>query len=105
MRDTGVKRAGGSNDHRGSTVEDLFGQADRRVFGANFGFCSSVGHAKFLAPLNGEVPERSIGAVSKTVVPLTGDRGFESLPLRQLIIVFKDLDTKSPDLTIITANI
>jgi hypothetical protein len=31
----------------------------------------------------GEVPERSNGAVSKTVVPLTGDRGFESLPLRQ----------------------
>src|SRR5580693_6070629 len=31
----------------------------------------------------GEVPERSIGAVSKTVVPLAGDRGFESLPLRQ----------------------
>ncbi len=31
---------------------------------------------------HGEVPERSIGAVSKTVVPLTGDRGFESLPLR-----------------------
>jgi hypothetical protein len=33
--------------------------------------------------LCGEVPERSNGAVSKTVVPLTGDRGFESLPLRQ----------------------
>src|ERR1700731_4481250 len=32
----------------------------------------------------GEVPERSNGAVSKTVVPLTGDRGFESLPLRHL---------------------
>ena len=32
---------------------------------------------------DGEVPERSIGAVSKTVVPLAGDRGFESLPLRQ----------------------
>src|SRR5262245_10726335 len=31
----------------------------------------------------GEVPERSNGAVSKTVVLLTGDRGFESLPLRQ----------------------
>jgi hypothetical protein len=31
----------------------------------------------------GEVPERSNGAVSKTVVPLAGDRGFESLPLRQ----------------------
>jgi hypothetical protein len=30
----------------------------------------------------GEVPERSNGAVSKTVVPLAGDRGFESLPLR-----------------------
>jgi hypothetical protein len=28
------------------------------------------------------VPERSIGAVSKTVVLLAGDRGFESLPLR-----------------------
>jgi hypothetical protein len=32
--------------------------------------------------LQGEVPERSNGAVSKTVVPLAGDRGFESLPLR-----------------------
>jgi hypothetical protein len=30
----------------------------------------------------GEVPERSNGAVSKTVVPFAGDRGFESLPLR-----------------------
>jgi hypothetical protein len=30
----------------------------------------------------GEVPERSIGAVSKTVVPFAGYRGFESLPLR-----------------------
>ena len=30
----------------------------------------------------GEVPERSNGAVSKTVVLLAGDRGFESLPLR-----------------------
>ena len=34
--------------------------------------------------LCGEVPERSNGAVSKTVVPLAGDRGFESLPLRHL---------------------
>src|SRR5215469_15733150 len=34
----------------------------------------------------GEVPERSNGAVSKTVVPLTGDRGFESLPLRQRVL-------------------
>ena len=33
--------------------------------------------------LCGEVPERSNGAVSKTVVPLAGDRGFESLPLRR----------------------
>ena len=32
---------------------------------------------------DGEVPERSNGAVSKTVVPFAGDRGFESLPLRQ----------------------
>src|SRR4051794_19695936 len=32
---------------------------------------------------HGEVPERSNGAVSKTVVLLAGDRGFESLPLRQ----------------------
>src|SRR5260221_4455726 len=31
----------------------------------------------------GEVPEWSIGAVSKTVRPLAGSRGFESLPLRQ----------------------
>ena len=41
------------------------------------------GYAKSLQPFNGEVPERSNGAVSKTVVPLAGDRGFESLPLRQ----------------------
>jgi hypothetical protein len=34
--------------------------------------------------LHGEVPERSNGAVSKTVVPLAGDRGFESLPLRSI---------------------
>jgi hypothetical protein len=34
----------------------------------------------------GEVPERSNGTVSKTVVPLTGDRGFESLPLRHIHI-------------------
>jgi hypothetical protein len=34
---------------------------------------------------DGEVPERSNGAVSKTVVLFAGDRGFESLPLRQLI--------------------
>jgi hypothetical protein len=33
---------------------------------------------------DGEVPERSNGAVSKTVVLLAGDRGFESLPLRHL---------------------
>src|SRR6266851_2146897 len=32
---------------------------------------------------DGEVPERSNGAVSKTVVLFAGDRGFESLPLRQ----------------------
>ncbi len=31
----------------------------------------------------GEVPERPNGTVSKTVVPLTGDREFESPPLRQ----------------------
>ena len=34
-------------------------------------------------PLSGGVPERSIGAVSKTVVPF-GYRGFESHPLRHL---------------------
>ena len=37
--------------------------------------------------LQGEVPERSNGAVSKTVVPLAGDRGFESLPLRHCPIL------------------
>src|SRR5580700_10570578 len=35
---------------------------------------------------DGEVPERSNGAVSKTVVLFAGDRGFESLPLRHLRI-------------------
>ena len=39
----------------------------------------------------GEVPERSNGAVSKTVVPLSGDRGFESLPLRQNIFDYNGL--------------
>ncbi len=33
----------------------------------------------------GEVPEWSNGAVSKTVVPLTRDRGFESHPLRYVL--------------------
>ena len=37
------------------------------------------------ACVTGEVPERSIGAVSKTVVPFAGYRGFESLPLRQQV--------------------
>ena len=32
----------------------------------------------------GEVPERPIGAVSKTVVAFTGYRGFESHPLRRV---------------------
>src|SRR5258707_14830545 len=36
-------------------------------------------------PSRGEVPEWSIGAVSKTVVPCEGYRGFESHPLRQII--------------------
>src|ERR1700720_411696 len=34
----------------------------------------------------GEVPEWSIGAVSKTIRPFAGSRGFESLPLRQLVL-------------------
>jgi hypothetical protein len=33
------------------------------------------GYAKSLQPFNGEVPERSNGAVSKTVVPLAGTEG------------------------------
>jgi hypothetical protein len=41
--------------------------------------------------LHGEVPERSNGAVSKTVVPLAGDRGFESLPLRNCLNKFNTL--------------
>src|SRR5207244_6447403 len=47
----------------------------------------------------GEVPERSNGAVSKTVVPLAGDRGFESLPLRHSVCLtseFRDRRAKSP---------
>ena len=36
--------------------------------------------------LIGEVPERPIGAVSKTVVALAGYRGFESHPLRREIL-------------------
>ncbi len=41
--------------------------------------------ALFLRP-RGEVPEWSNGAVSKTVVPY-GYRGFESHPLRHLVLV------------------
>src|SRR5690242_9023699 len=41
---------------------------------------------------DGEVPERSNGAVSKTVVLLAGDRGFESLPLRHNTRYFNRLD-------------
>ena len=37
----------------------------------------------FALPLHGEMPERSNGAVSKTVDPLTGVPGFESLSLRK----------------------
>jgi hypothetical protein len=47
----------------------------------------------------GEVPERSNGAVSKTVVPLARDRGFESLPLRQQVWLsseFRALWAKRP---------
>jgi hypothetical protein len=45
---------------------------------------SRIEYRRFSAPatIAGEVPERSNGAVSKTVVPFAGDRGFESLPLR-----------------------
>src|SRR5690349_19039816 len=39
-------------------------------------------------PSRGEVPEWSIGAVSKTVVPCEGYRGFESHPLRQILILW-----------------
>ncbi len=35
--------------------------------------------------LRGEVPERTNGAVSKTVEPFAGLRGFESHPLRQIM--------------------
>src|SRR4051794_23679259 len=48
---------------------------------------------------HGEVPERSNGAVSKTVVLLAGDRGFESLPLRHSIKNLKtriNVDVPSP---------
>ena len=48
--------------------------------------CRSNGWRAKSSPRSfGEVPERSNGAVSKTVVPLAGDRGFESLPLRQML--------------------
>ena len=50
--------------------------------GGNIG-CVPVDSAPTKFSYCGEVPERSNGAVSKTVVPLAGDRGFESLPLRQ----------------------
>jgi hypothetical protein len=43
---------------------------------------SGLGTSSRIRVINGEVPERSIGAVSKTVVPFAGYRGFESLPLR-----------------------
>ena len=44
----------------------------------------------------GEVPEWSIGAVSKTVVPFTGYRGFESLPLRHFIFRHHSPSFKTP---------
>ena len=37
----------------------------------------------FALPLHGEMPERSNGAVSKTVDPFTGVPGFQSLSLRK----------------------
>ncbi len=48
----------------------------------------------------GGVPERLNGTVSKTVDPLCGVRGFESHPLRQLIIfseipAFSENDSRS----------
>ena len=56
--------------------------------GSKLRFCSlDVLQISVLSPCrrsDGEVPERSNGAVSKTVVLLAGDRGFESLPLRHL---------------------
>jgi hypothetical protein len=47
-------------------------------------------------PEHGEVPERSNGAVSKTVVLLAGDRGFESLPLRQNAIHGEPQKSRKP---------
>ena len=40
-------------------------------------------HAQVRWRARGGMPERSIGAVSKTVVPREGHPGFESLSLRQ----------------------
>src|SRR5256885_2286752 len=62
---------------------------------AKLGYRPSRSVAVFAPPVldprprsDGEVPERSNGAVSKTVVLLAGDRGFESLPLRHLKPLF-----------------
>ena len=41
-----------------------------------------MGKVVTFAAYKGEMPEWSIGAVSKTVVRFTADRGFESLSLR-----------------------
>ena len=79
-------RGGGHYSRNASQVNDFGGPA-----GCGAGAPGLVSAAfrkdRRIAPAptetdRGEVPERSIGAVSKTVVPFTGYRGFESLPLR-----------------------
>ena len=47
---------------------------------------SFLGLALTPVPSHGEVPEWPIGTDSKSVVPFAGHRGFESLPLRHLLL-------------------
>src|SRR5829696_5514435 len=76
-------RGRGAGDRRRARGPFLNRGSPRVPIGCQFrvSFC----RAYMLSPCPrscGEVPERSNGAVSKTVVLLAGDRGFESLPLR-----------------------
>src|SRR5579863_8687285 len=59
---------------RGKLCRALAGK-ENRIGRVRCGLLLSRGRAPYNAPPDGEVPERSIGAVSKTVVPLAGTQG------------------------------
>ena len=60
------------------------GRAVRRAIEAVSGWFRALGIS--YANQHGEVAERSIAAVLKTVVPIPRDRGFESLSLREAVV-------------------